>query len=241
MIVFNFVSFLVTMAWLILNKLRSETYDHFITVILLGLAYICSFSSMLCTMYKVMSSDPSDPTIALERRARLETCALTRKHIFDPDQYSFYCDLCNTHVFQNSKHCFKCNRCTFEFDHHCSWLGNDIGLYNYVDFLRMLLAILLACFAQIALSMYTLAKLQEAHEDHKNNEFSISLNVLTWLNLVLTLSTFILDVNLLIFHLYLICTGQSTYRYIKRRREARNKKLAEGGVNSYASTAAASI
>ena len=89
--------------------------------------------------------------------------------------------------------------------------------------------------------MYTLAKLQEAHEDHKHNEFSISLNVLTWLNLVLTLSTFILDVNLLIFHLYLICTGQSTYRYIKRRREARNKKLAEGGVNSYASTAAAAI
>lgn len=89
-------------------------------------------------------SDPTDPTITLERthKWQLENSVQNDRRVnFDKSKYSYYCDLCQTHVLPGTKHCRQCNRCTQGFDHHCEWINNDIGKSNYRDFVLLLLAL----------------------------------------------------------------------------------------------------
>lgn len=41
------------------------------------------------------------------------------------------CSTCKIPKPARSKHCGTCNRCILMFDHHCIWLNNDVGYYNY--------------------------------------------------------------------------------------------------------------
>ena len=75
----------------------------------------------------------------------------------------------------------------------------------------MLLTVLSTCFFELALCCYALTVSWD-------EDIFIFLSVLNWTMVVTTSTAFIFDLNLLIFHIFLICTGQSTYRYVKKRR-----------------------
>eukprot|EP01138_Halocafeteria_seosinensis_P001048 gb/GECG01001072.1/.p1 GENE.gb/GECG01001072.1/~~gb/GECG01001072.1/.p1 ORF type:complete len:284 (+),score=18.59 gb/GECG01001072.1/:1-852(+) len=40
------------------------------------------------------------------------------------------CRECNQFRTAETHHCYDCNRCCEELDHHCPWMGKDIGKYN---------------------------------------------------------------------------------------------------------------
>ena len=42
-------------------------------------------------------------------------------------------------------HCSQCKRCCLKMDHHCPWMGNCIGFYNYKFFLNFLVWTTLLC------------------------------------------------------------------------------------------------
>jgi len=52
----------------------------------------------------------------------------------DPFEKHSLCHSCNIVKPHRSKHCRVLNRCVLLFDHHCPFVGNTIGLYNYKYF-----------------------------------------------------------------------------------------------------------
>ena len=111
---------------------------------------------MIILTVKVTGSDPTDPTIALQRLAKLADSQKMAKLDFDTDEYEFECKVCETLILSNTKHCRQCNRCSYEFDHHCEWISNDIGLHNYIDYIRMLISVLTTQVIQMGTCIFFL-------------------------------------------------------------------------------------
>ena len=97
-------------------------------------------------------------------------------------------------------------------------MSNDIGLHNYLDFIRMLSAVFCTVICQFTLCVYTLVTLKDIQVEaevgfmsHKN------LASLTWTTLAITVILAILDTYLLTFHVFLICKNTTTYKHIRRK------------------------
>jgi hypothetical protein len=66
-------------------------------------------------------------------------CETGRGKGFEP---SAFCSSCLIRRPVRSKHCSVCDRCVAKFDHHCPWIGNDIGWNNHRIFMAFLFFIL---------------------------------------------------------------------------------------------------
>ena len=209
--------------------------DHEVVYSIIIVLYLVSFFSMILFTAKVTGSDPTDPTVALERLHRYTVeKKSSMKPNFNPQDYMFHCDVCDTHVLKNTKHCGRCNRCTYEFDHHCVWVSNDIGLHNYIDFIRMLTAVFFTIVFQLIFCAYTLANISDKtyiDHDEDDDEKMVglmkvdSLVALNWATIVLSNCLIILDSYLLCFHFYLIKKNLSTYKHIRRKLKRRKSSI----------------
>lgn len=155
---FILVSFLLSFAQLMQQR-ETLSSGQVGALVFLAVLYLTSYLAMVVTTVVVTASDPTDPTVAFERVSRVAKArGVAVGHEFNENCYNFYCDVCDTHVLKDTKHCQRCNRCSYEFDHHCEWVSNDIGQHNYVEFIRMLVAVLTTItfqliFASIALKV----------------------------------------------------------------------------------------
>ena len=95
-------------------------------------------------------------------------------------------------------------------------MSNDISLHNYIDFIRMLLGLLATMIFQLTLCIYTLVYIWDFPSNVEvglmTKKQLVSLTIAT---LILSTFIFFMDIYLLSFHIYLICKGMSTYKYIR--------------------------
>ncbi|KPA76843.1 putative palmitoyl acyltransferase 2 [Leptomonas pyrrhocoris] len=55
------------------------------------------------------------------------------------NSYLHFCPMCATYKPPRAHHCSRCNFCVLKYDHHCPWLGQCVGFFNYKSYLLVLL------------------------------------------------------------------------------------------------------
>ena len=125
----------------LLTKTAEIDKAKIVGLVLLTVFYAIAYISMIIATIIVTKSDPTDPTVALEKAVKAQEKPDYRTIKAIESMAEYYCNICEVHVMEDSKHCQLCNRCSYEFDHHCRWVSNDIGRLNYILFLRMLICV----------------------------------------------------------------------------------------------------
>ena len=218
---FIIVSFVITLITLFQESFATEESEKDnvglnVGLFLLSTAFLISFLGMAVLDFIVTRSDPTDPTVKYERDlADYDSHALAAE-VDDilTKTAEFYCNICETHVIVGSNHCRICNRCCADFDHHCRWVSNDIGVANYVEFMRLLLFTIATLFFGAVLSLITIVRTHEfADLDHVllNEKELLILNYAT---LALNVITMIFLIYLTSFHGHLIRRGITTMKYL---------------------------
>jgi len=120
-----------------------------------------------------------------------------------------YCERCQMWQPRRTKHCKECQRCVLTFDHHCFWVGGCIGERNASAFIQMLFLFSTALTWYAPLLSSTYVSYPDPFQSLGNNLQVIAL-------LVLWFGFECMVVCLLFFHIYLVCTAQTTWEYIRR-------------------------
>mmetsp|Transcript_13029 Transcript_13029/g.33267 ORF Transcript_13029/g.33267 Transcript_13029/m.33267 type:complete len:288 (+) Transcript_13029:34-897(+) len=136
-----------------------------------------------------------------------------------------FCHVCQSRVRRESKHCRICDKCVDGFDHHCIWLNNCIGAKNYASFFKLLAsAAILLCVQSLTGFAAFVAYVRSAKEDSSNTKFAVLVGIYV---LAATVA-FGAVMNLLLFHIRLVRSHQTTYDYIvemeRRKRMADEKR-----------------
>ena len=210
-----------------------------IIIVVLTILFVVAFLGMAITTVIVTRSDPTDPTVALERElVELRNRPDNKESIqidfgaIDDTIYrtaKFYCSICETRVLVNTKHCAICNRCTHDFDHHCRWVGNDIGRLNYVNFVRMLVWTLTELFLSLVHSIVTIAYASSIDDKESKFESNIleskQLIIMSSVALALVVFTLCFIIYLLQYHVWLIQKNLTTFEHIKIKENRGKSKI----------------
>ena len=141
-----------------------------------------------------------------------------------------YCTLCKRYTHPDSKHCTRCSKCIQHFDHHCKWINNCIGARNYRPFAVMITSLELTLGTVLFTSLYTAIRLFESARNEgvhsrltgktvqSGEAYGYGTCILAFS--VLLAYLFVLTSRFLSLQVYLRCTGQTLYSYIKDRRGA---------------------
>eukprot|EP00929_Paragymnodinium_shiwhaense_P097365 TRINITY_DN59079_c0_g1_i1.p1 TRINITY_DN59079_c0_g1~~TRINITY_DN59079_c0_g1_i1.p1 ORF type:complete len:524 (+),score=121.21 TRINITY_DN59079_c0_g1_i1:144-1715(+) len=197
----------------------------------IAVAYAVSVVSLVIAALRATLCDPSDPRLfgrgdATSKEGDLE---------FLP-----YCTICSVPVNPRSKHCRECNKCVDVFDHHCMWLNNCVGAANYGAFFgtissvaamtSILLATCLFLFLDFILNPASFEERVPDVDVFRDIPQELSIVVLVLLVLLNT-PLFLLDVQLLVLHCFLMSQQLTTYEYIQQKRDEQDAR--EAGQSSY--------
>ncbi|EGW34517.1 uncharacterized protein SPAPADRAFT_135163 [Spathaspora passalidarum NRRL Y-27907] len=125
-VTFCIYQFLVKTIPMVTTSMIGPYYKTDITFII-----ILVYSSTILAIF-------SDPGVVSSKKP------VPHNYKFQNNQLIFFNDkTCNTcHIVKppRSKHCSICGHCYLLYDHHCVWVNNCIGYYNYKWFLLFLVA-----------------------------------------------------------------------------------------------------
>ncbi|KAJ0259416.1 Palmitoyltransferase [Hirschfeldia incana] len=127
-----------------------------------------------------------------------------------------FCETCLLYRPPRASHCSTCNNCVQRFDHHCPWVGQCIALRNYPYFIGFISTSTLLCLYVFVFSWVSML------EVHGKMLLMVITDDIIFIVLIIYCFIVVWFVGgLTVFHLYLICTNQTTcekfrYRYDKK-------------------------
>ncbi|KAF8104657.1 hypothetical protein N665_0170s0033 [Sinapis alba] len=134
-----------------------------------------------------------------------------------------FCDTCLLYRPPRASHCSICNNCVQRFDHHCPWVGQCIALRNYPYFICFISTSTLLC---LYVFIFSWVSILEA-------DVKMLLMVITDDAIFIVLIVYCFVVvwfvgGLTVFHLYLICTNQTTYENFRYRYDKKENPYGKG-------------
>lgn len=138
-----------------------------------------------------------------------------------------YCNTCQIFRPPRCSHCSHCDNCVEEFDHHCPWVSNCIGKRNYRYFVHFIFGITLACLYSSILAGVTVFRGRTGTFSEAIQRQVLLFSLLCFGSLIaLTMSFFSL------YHIVLMCKGQTTSERVKASRGAEKPVRAEESAHS---------
>ena len=209
---------LIMLTWGTFIALVVPLLEHSILLELSVLLMALQIASLLATAF-------TDPGI-LPRRppsAVVESMPVQMK------ERMCYCSTCHIVKAPRVKHCRVCDNCVQEFDHHCPWVGNCIGVRNYRFFLAFVITTVISTAYVLSVSLFAFLTTPGGLFDHVSDSAG-TRTALRALSIALVFWTLILTLlvgALVFFHCALMCMGQTTNEYVKGAR-ARRRAVKEG-------------
>ena len=184
------------------------------------LLIIHSFLLIIILIFGFLSTyiDPSDPLLKKEIMKKNKIQRNKEHYILEISRNFPFCLICCSNIHSTSKHCKKCDKCIKNFDHHCNWLNNCIGKYNYGYFYLLCFVIILYCLINSICGIYLFFK---ANNKRKKNYKLIIIILGSLINFGVLLNF----ICLFTYHSYFIFKGITTYEYILRKEKKENIEL----------------
>ncbi|WOG98174.1 hypothetical protein DCAR_0417515 [Daucus carota subsp. sativus] len=137
-----------------------------------------------------------------------------------------FCQTCMIYRPPRTSHCSRCNNCVLKFDHHCPWVGQCIGIRNYPYYILFITSSTVLC---IYVFTFTLI-----HVLQEKGSFWMVLarDILSVIILVYCFLSVWFVGGLSVFHLYLMCTNQTTYENFRSRYDNKKNPYNRGILNN---------
>jgi len=127
------------------------------------------------------------------------------------------CRRCATPKPPRCHHCSVCNRCVMKMDHHCPWVNNCVGFYNYKYFLLFLLYLAAGC---LYVACTCLLPVLFTNDFRRPRQSMLLFTFMLSLSVLFALSLFVG------WHTYLVATNQTTIEFYSNRLDAMEARQA---------------
>lgn len=128
----------------------------------------------------------------------------------DPESFP-RCRKCGGMKPPRAHHCSVCNKCCLKMDHHCPWIGNCVGFYNYKFFVNFLLFTVILCLFVLLNSIPAISRAMSFGKGSDDgHSASIAVIVISGIHGLAGFTFFVAVPVLLFFHMKLVTVNSTT-------------------------------